>query len=83
MAVQTLANLCGDEEAKWKNALAAARLALNARIAFWDGVVEQIDIARSHQAMKAKKKIIPFSSIELPAILKTKEPDKEETIHDC
>jgi hypothetical protein len=54
MAVQMLANLCGDDEAKWKQALAAARLALNARIALWDGVVEQIDIARSQRALNAK-----------------------------
>jgi hypothetical protein len=54
MAVQMLANLCGDDEAKWKDALAAARLALKARIALWDGVVEQIELARSKRAVSAE-----------------------------
>ena len=42
LARQMLAKLCGNDEAKWREADEAARTALNARIALWDGVAEQL-----------------------------------------
>ena len=42
MAMRMLANLCQSDITKWKEAEEAAQLALQARIAFWDGVVAQI-----------------------------------------
>ena len=46
MALHMLAGLCNDNPRKWREAEEAARMALNARIALWDGVVEQIAIAK-------------------------------------
>ncbi len=46
MALHMLAGLCNDDPRKWREAEEAARVALNARIALWDGVVEQITIAK-------------------------------------
>ena len=42
LARRMLAHLCGDDKAKWQEADEAARTALNARIALWDGVAEQL-----------------------------------------
>jgi hypothetical protein len=56
MAVQMLANLCGDDEAKWKEAETTAHLALHARIALWDGVIKQIDISQNNRTLKAQKR---------------------------
>ena len=44
MALQMLAELCGDNSWKWKEAEEAAGIALSARIALWNGVVEQIKL---------------------------------------
>ena len=46
MALQMLAGLCSNDPGKWREGEETARVALNARIALWDGVVEQIAIAR-------------------------------------
>ena len=42
MALQLLAGLCGDHPEKWAEAEEAARTALKARIALWDGVIEEL-----------------------------------------
>ncbi len=42
MALQLLAGLCGDHPEKWAEAEESARAALNARIALWDGVTEEL-----------------------------------------
>ena len=42
LARQMLAKLCEDDEEKWREADEGARTALNARIALWDGVAEQL-----------------------------------------
>lgn len=42
MARQMLATLCGDDEAKWREADEAARTAISARIALWDGVTKHL-----------------------------------------
>lgn len=42
MALQMLSEVCGNNDDKWKEALFAARTALQARIALWDSVVEQM-----------------------------------------
>ena len=46
MALRMLAGLCNDEPRKWREAEEAARVALNARLALWDGITEQIALAR-------------------------------------
>ncbi len=46
MALHMLAGLCNDDPRKWREAEEAARVALNARVALWDGVVEQIATAK-------------------------------------
>ena len=37
-----LAGLCGHDEEKWREAEKSARVALNARIALWDDVLEEL-----------------------------------------
>lgn len=39
LALQMLAGLCRDNEERWREAEETARLALNARIALWDGIL--------------------------------------------
>jgi hypothetical protein len=48
------ANLCGDDEKRWRQAEETAHIALHARVALWNGVVEQIDLARSKRVSKAQ-----------------------------
>ncbi len=47
MAMQMLTKLCNNDSIKWRECEEAARVALNARIALWNGVVEQMTIART------------------------------------
>lgn len=42
MAKRMLVSLCGEDAAKWRESTEAARVALNARIRLWDGVVAGI-----------------------------------------
>ena len=42
MALQMLAELCNNDPNKWREAEETARVALEARISLWDGVVEQM-----------------------------------------
>ena len=42
MALQMVSDLCRDDPAKWAEAAQAARTALRARIALWDGIAESI-----------------------------------------
>jgi hypothetical protein len=44
MARRLLRSLCADDEAKWEQAAEAAAVGLTARLALWDGVLEQIEI---------------------------------------
>ena len=37
-----LASLCGNDDGKWRAATEAAHRALEARRAFWDGVLEAV-----------------------------------------
>ena len=46
MAFQMLEGLCAADARKWREAHEGARVALEARLALWDGVVEQIVLAR-------------------------------------
>jgi hypothetical protein len=46
MALQMIAELCGDEEVKWQEASEAAETALRARIALWDGIAESLKTER-------------------------------------
>ena len=49
MAEQMIASLCGDDDLKWQLAEESAIRAVQSRIAFWDGVLEQIQ-TRSDQS---------------------------------
>ncbi len=42
MAMQMLADLCGDDDAKWQECAATVNLALTARYEFWDGILAAI-----------------------------------------
>ncbi len=44
LAIQMVAGLCGNDEEKWSEAEETARVALSARIALWNGVVERITL---------------------------------------
>ncbi len=46
LARRMVAALCETDQKKWREAKEAARAALHARIALWDGVVEQITLSR-------------------------------------
>jgi len=46
MALRMIAELCGDDAVKWREAGEAAEEALLARIALWDGVVDGIELRR-------------------------------------
>jgi hypothetical protein len=52
MAFQMLAELCGADVSKWKTVENAACVALMARIALWDGVIDQITRAKGKHALK-------------------------------
>ncbi|MBS1665621.1 MAG: DUF3050 domain-containing protein [Bacteroidetes bacterium] len=43
LAMEMLAELCGEDERKWAVAAEAARMALEARMILWDGVLEEIE----------------------------------------
>jgi hypothetical protein len=43
MAMAMLADLCGDDAAKWADCAEAVTTALRARVALWDGIVAQLD----------------------------------------
>ena len=47
MALRMVSELCGDDEAKWKEATAAAIEALHTRIALWDGITQRIQQSRT------------------------------------
>lgn len=47
LAYKMTAELCGDDENKWQEAADAAKAALEARLAFWDGITETIFAAVS------------------------------------
>ena len=46
LARRMVAALCETDQKKWREAEEAARAALHARIALWDGIVEQITLSR-------------------------------------
>lgn len=46
LSLRLLNGLCGDDPAKREQAIAAAEAAVQARLAFWDGVLEAIELAR-------------------------------------
>jgi hypothetical protein len=43
MAMQMLADLCGDDEAKWRECADTINSALEARVRLWDGILAAID----------------------------------------
>lgn len=40
MAMQMLADLCGDDEGKWLECEKTIKVALKARVRLWDGILE-------------------------------------------
>ena len=42
MSLRLLAGLCGEDAGKWREAEAAAEAAVNARLLFWDGVLQAL-----------------------------------------
>lgn len=46
MAMAMLANLCGDDQAKWDECADTINSALAARVALWDGIVAELDAVR-------------------------------------
>ncbi|MCW6011208.1 DUF3050 domain-containing protein, partial [Micromonospora sp. CPCC 205371] len=42
MAMQMLADLCGDDDAKWQQCADTVNLALAARYRFWDGILDAV-----------------------------------------
>jgi len=42
LSLRLLAALCGDDANKWREAEAAAEAAVNARLQFWDGVLQAL-----------------------------------------
>jgi pyrroloquinoline quinone (PQQ) biosynthesis protein C len=47
MAMQMLADLCGDDEARWEECANTVNVALEARIRLWDGIVRATQGARA------------------------------------
>jgi Protein of unknown function (DUF3050) len=45
MAMQMVADLCGDDDVKWQEAAAAVNRALDARVLLWDGILAAIKAA--------------------------------------
>jgi hypothetical protein len=43
MAMQMVADLCGDDDTKWDQCADAAIRSLTARSALWDGIVAALD----------------------------------------
>ncbi|HET6212447.1 MAG TPA: DUF3050 domain-containing protein [Micromonosporaceae bacterium] len=43
MAMQMLADLCGDDDAKWRECARTVNLALEARIRLWDGILAAVN----------------------------------------
>jgi len=42
MALDMIKNLCGTDPMKWEEAISASKIALERRIALWDGINQQI-----------------------------------------
>jgi hypothetical protein len=61
MALRMLVELCGDDLRKWKEAEDTARVALIARIALWDGVIDQISLAKGRQTLRDSGNPVPSS----------------------
>ena len=43
MAMQMVADLCGDDDAKWQECAATVNTALDARVRLWDGIVQALE----------------------------------------
>ncbi|MBB5343441.1 DUF3050 domain-containing protein [Tunturibacter empetritectus] len=47
MALRMIAELCGNDNAKWGEAGEAAEIALRARLALWDGIADRLKTVRT------------------------------------
>jgi hypothetical protein len=54
LALQLVRSLCGDDRQKQREATATALAALDARIALWDGIVEEIRFQRSDSPLASE-----------------------------
>jgi hypothetical protein len=43
MAMQMVADLCGDDDARWAECSATINTALQARVRLWDGIVQALE----------------------------------------
>jgi hypothetical protein len=48
MALRMLSTVCGNDPSRWRDARFAATVALEARLALWDGVLAEIEMAARH-----------------------------------
>lgn len=55
MAMQMLADLCGDDEAKWRDCARAVNAALEARARLWDGILAAVET----RAAAAPSRLVP------------------------
>ena len=46
-AVEMVAELCGEDDGKWAEALAVSRAALERRVGLWDGILGEVGTARA------------------------------------
>ena len=49
MALRMIAELCGEDETRWREAGEAAEVALVARIGLWDGIADEIGARKQVQ----------------------------------
>jgi hypothetical protein len=63
MALRMLVELCGEDPDKWQEAGDAARVALIARIVLWDGVIDQISLAKCRQTLRDIGNPVPSSGL--------------------
>ena len=47
MALRMIAELCGDDAAKWDEAERAAVFALESRLRLWDGIAAKVEAGRT------------------------------------
>jgi hypothetical protein len=50
LSLRMVCALCGDDDRRWAEATTAARRALQARLAFWDGIVAAVETGRDARA---------------------------------
>jgi hypothetical protein len=60
LALKMIAELCGDDDKKWEEALIVAKNALQKRIDLWDRIAELIEVRRGEKVI-AREMVNSFS----------------------